>query len=105
MTPTVDAKSETQKTRRYATQCHSAGAKRRRNLLFSSLERKRGFLAPFGITIARSFLALCLCSFPIVLPQTARAQDLHKPSVNIDEDVTSFAFAPDGRVVYSVRRM
>jgi hypothetical protein len=34
-----------------------------------------------------------------------RAQDLDKPSVNIDEDVTAFAFAPDGRVVYSVRRM
>ena len=33
------------------------------------------------------------------------AQDLDKPSVNIDEDVTAFAFAPDGRVVYSVRRM
>ena len=34
-----------------------------------------------------------------------RGQDLDKPSVNIDEDVTAFAFAPDGRVVYSVRRM
>ena len=34
-----------------------------------------------------------------------RAQDLDKPAVNIDEDVTAFAFAPDGRVVYSVRRM
>jgi hypothetical protein len=35
----------------------------------------------------------------------SRAQGLDKPTVNIDEDVTAFAFAPDGRVVYSVRRM
>jgi hypothetical protein len=41
------------------------------------------------------------CSLP-----TARAQspDLEKPLLNIDEDVSAFAFAPDGRIVYSVRR-
>ena len=38
----------------------------------------------------------------IVLP--ARAQDLDKPLQNIDEEVTSFSFAPDGRIAYSVRR-
>src|SRR5262249_42107871 len=42
--------------------------------------------------------------FPCSL-EPALAQDLDKPSVNIDEDVTAFAFAADGRVVYSVRRM
>ena len=36
---------------------------------------------------------------------TGRAQSLDKPTTNIDEDVTAFAFAPDGKVVYSVRRM
>ena len=58
----------------------------------------------FGI---QALCALCLFAFPIFLslPQSAHAQDLEKPAVNIDEDVTAFAFAPDGRVVYSVRRM
>ena len=41
------------------------------------------------------------CSLP-----SARAQspDLEKPLLNIDEDISAFAFAPDGRIVYSVRR-
>ena len=39
------------------------------------------------------------CSLP-----AARAQDLDKPLQTIDEEVTSFAFAPDGRIVYSVYR-
>jgi WD40 repeat protein len=46
---------------------------------------------------------LCLlagcCSVP-----AARAQNLDKPLQNIDEEITSFAFAPDGRIVYSVYR-
>src|SRR5881392_199704 len=51
-------------------------------------------------------LPLCLCViFFFSLVPVSRAQDLDKPSVNIDEDVTAFAFAPDGRVAYSVRRM
>ncbi len=37
-------------------------------------------------------------------PQHARAQDLDKPLQNIDDEITAFSFAPDGRVVYSVRR-
>jgi dipeptidyl aminopeptidase/acylaminoacyl peptidase len=39
------------------------------------------------------------------MPLVATAQSLDKPLINIDEDVTAFAFAPDGRIVYSVRRM
>ena len=35
----------------------------------------------------------------------ARAQNFEKPVVTIDEEVTGFAYAPDGRVVFSVRRM
>ncbi|HEV1994842.1 MAG TPA: hypothetical protein VGR03_10955 [Candidatus Acidoferrum sp.] len=38
------------------------------------------------------------CSLP------ARAQNLDKPLQSIDEDITSFAYAPDGRIVYSVHR-
>jgi hypothetical protein len=37
------------------------------------------------------------------VPQT-RAQDLDKPLQNIDEEITAFSFAPDGRIAYSVRR-
>jgi hypothetical protein len=56
----------------------------------------------------QTLCVLCLFGFPVLssfLLQSAHAQDLEKPAVNIDEDVTAFAFAPDGRVVYSVRRM
>jgi hypothetical protein len=42
------------------------------------------------------------CSLPA---PAARAQspDIEKPLLNIDEDISAFAFAPDGRIVYSVR--
>jgi dipeptidyl aminopeptidase/acylaminoacyl peptidase len=33
-----------------------------------------------------------------------RAQDLDKPVQNIDEDITAFAYAPDGRIAYAVNR-
>jgi len=46
--------------------------------------------------------ALCFTSF---LPAPTHAQNLDKPSVTIDEEVTAFAYAPDGRIVFSVRRM
>lgn len=32
------------------------------------------------------------------------AQELEKPITNIDEDITAFAFGPDGRIVYAVNR-
>ena len=40
------------------------------------------------------------CSLP-----AARAQspDIEKPLLNIDDDISAFAFAPDGRIVYSAR--
>jgi dipeptidyl aminopeptidase/acylaminoacyl peptidase len=34
----------------------------------------------------------------------ARAQDIDRPAQVIDEEITAFAFAPDGRIVYAVRR-
>ncbi|HEY2461093.1 MAG TPA: hypothetical protein VGI16_09800 [Candidatus Acidoferrum sp.] len=46
-------------------------------------------------------LILICCSFP---PARAQEINIDKPLINIDEDVSSFAFAPDGRIVYSVRR-
>jgi dipeptidyl aminopeptidase/acylaminoacyl peptidase len=41
------------------------------------------------------------CSLPL---GRAQSPDLEKPLLNIDEDISAFAFAPDGRIVYSVRR-
>jgi dipeptidyl aminopeptidase/acylaminoacyl peptidase len=38
-------------------------------------------------------------------PSPTLAQNLEKPVMNVDEEVTSFAYAPDGRIVFSVRRM
>ena len=39
------------------------------------------------------------CSLP-----SAKAQNLDKPLQSIDEEVTAFAYAPDGRIAYSVYR-
>jgi hypothetical protein len=39
------------------------------------------------------------CSVP-----AASAQDLDKPLQSIDEDITAFAYMPDGRIVYSAHR-
>jgi hypothetical protein len=39
------------------------------------------------------------CSVP-----ASRAQNLDKPLQSIDEDITAFAYTPDGRIVYSVHR-
>ncbi len=36
--------------------------------------------------------------------QPAKAQNLDKPLQSIDEEITAFAYAPDGRIVYSVYR-
>jgi hypothetical protein len=52
-----------------------------------------------------SLCVLCVTSFSFFPRNSTVAQSLDKPSVNIDEDVTAFAFAPDGRLVYSVRRL
>lgn len=40
------------------------------------------------------------CALP---PARAQNPDFDKPLQSIDEDITAFAFAPDGRIVYSVR--
>jgi hypothetical protein len=53
---------------------------------------------------AGSCFSLFLCGM-FFFASASRAQSLDKPTTNIDEDVTAFAFAPDGKVVYSVRRM
>jgi hypothetical protein len=44
-------------------------------------------------------ITVLFCSLP-----SAKAQNLDKPLQSIDEDITAFAYAPDGRIVYSVHR-
>ena len=61
-----------------------------------SLLPKRGRSFPF---IACWLFGVCLS-----IPPSTSAQDLDKPLQNIDEEITAFSFAPDGRIVYSVRR-
>jgi len=52
----------------------------------------------------RQFCSLfCLLAGCCSLP-AGRAQNLDKPLQSIDEDITAFAYAPDGRIVYSVYR-
>ena len=46
---------------------------------------------------------LCVNSFLFLVP--TKAQNFDKPITNIDEEVTAFAYAPNGNIVFSVRRM
>src|SRR5208282_4225854 len=48
------------------------------------------------------FAALLFLLSPL---PASRAQNLDKPLVNVDDDVTAFAYAPDGRIAFSVRRL
>jgi dipeptidyl aminopeptidase/acylaminoacyl peptidase len=50
-------------------------------------------------------LAVVVCAGCLIVGLTGgRTQELEKPITNIDEDITAFAFAPDGRIVYAVNR-
>jgi len=50
-------------------------------------------------------LAVCAACFSATLvPRLGRAQDFEKPVSTIDEDITAFSFAPDGRIVFAVNR-
>ena len=57
---------------------------------------------PFPFLLMRIALLVCVCWFVSAKP--LRAQELDKPLNSIDEDITAFAFAPDGRIVYAVNR-
>ncbi len=59
-----------------------------------------------GRAPASSFvLALLVLVCLIPCSAVVKAQNLDKPVMNVDEEVTAFAYAPDGRIVFSVRRM
>jgi dipeptidyl aminopeptidase/acylaminoacyl peptidase len=49
-------------------------------------------------------IALLACACWCLGASVSYAQDFEKPLSTIDEDITAFAFAPDGRIVYSVNR-
>src|SRR5262249_32204196 len=52
------------------------------------------------IVILALFSALSALCFPAI----SAAQGLEKPSETIDDDITAFAFAPDGKIAYAVHR-
>jgi hypothetical protein len=63
--------------------------------------------SPCGVTgFIEKFIALALAAC-LLLPCSAllRAQNMDKPVQSVEEEVTAFAYALDGRLAYSVRRM
>lgn len=54
---------------------------------------------------SRAFLRIAALFLLFTPLPAARAQNLDKPLVNVDDDVTAFAYAPDGRIAFSVRRI
>jgi dipeptidyl aminopeptidase/acylaminoacyl peptidase len=49
-------------------------------------------------------MALLVCASWWLYVASSGAQDFEKPLSTIDEDITAFAFAPDGRIIYAVNR-
>jgi hypothetical protein len=64
---------------------------------------ERGKRATFGVGTLTSLLAASIVAVTLLLPLFSHAQG--KSLVKIDEDVQSFAIAPDNRIVYSVQHM
>jgi len=52
-------------------------------------------------TVCLLLSVLCVNS---LFPSASPAQNLDKPLQSIDDDITAFAYAPDGRIVYSAYR-
>jgi hypothetical protein len=69
--------------------------------LFS--KSRRSLVRPRSLFFAKVCAPLSLCLILFFLPRTAPAQDLDKPLQNIDDEITAFSFAPDGRIAYGVR--
>jgi dipeptidyl aminopeptidase/acylaminoacyl peptidase len=79
----------------------------RRRILFHD----DGFMTTAGTWLRnRTYLfrwmatVLLVCAGCYFAAAVGRAQDLEKPVNSIEEDITAFAFAPDGRIVYAVNR-
>jgi len=53
---------------------------------------------------ARTFL-VAMAAWLILCPGTTLGQNMDKPVASVDDEVTAFAYALDGRIAYSVRHM
>ncbi len=62
-----------------------------------------GFSSLFS-SFLRGLCVLCVLCVNSSCCPAARAQDLDKPLQSIDEEVTAFSFAPDGRLAFSTYR-
>jgi dipeptidyl aminopeptidase/acylaminoacyl peptidase len=64
--------------------------------------------SPLATSHSLFFLLCVLCvsafSYSFFSSTPAHAQDIDKPLQSVDEEVTAFSYAPDGRLVYAVRR-
>jgi hypothetical protein len=68
--------------------------------------RSEGSLRSWILNRVNFMFCLLLLATLFLTPfPSARAQNLDKPLVNVDEEVTAFAYAPDGRIAFSVRHM
>lgn len=56
------------------------------------------------LALLRRLCALICVFFGCCAIPPTHGQDLDRPAQTIDEEITAFAFAPDGRIVYAVRR-
>lgn len=59
---------------------------------------------PFSLGIVAALALLLAILLTSQFPATARPPQFDKPILNIDDEVTAFAFSPDGRIAYSVNR-
>jgi dipeptidyl aminopeptidase/acylaminoacyl peptidase len=60
---------------------------------------------PFPSSLVRSVLtAFFSLVATLAFQNSTAAQGLEKPAQNIDEDITAFAFSPDGKIAYAVHR-
>src|SRR5216683_5590619 len=94
---------------RHARRIHGVQAHRKTMLLriHRPSPRTQTLTCPCSLSRFRWLRRLCslVCALGgcCFLP-SAKAQNLDKPLQSIDEEITAFAYAPDGRIVYSVYR-
>jgi hypothetical protein len=67
------------------------------------LHKRRNRLTPEGVSysIAQAVIAALMISSLL----SAFAQNMEKAVVTVDDEVTAFTYAPDGRIVFSARKM
>jgi dipeptidyl aminopeptidase/acylaminoacyl peptidase len=66
----------------------------------NSLRKRKNLRGAVGTAL----VVCAACLLAVLASRSAVAQDFEKPVMTIDEDITAFAFAPDGRIVFAVNR-